>query len=44
MLGFKSFASAEATLAGIELHHIIAKGQLDPKDTTPFGQCYALAR
>ena len=25
----KSFASVEATLPGIELHHIIWKGQLD---------------
>jgi putative transposase len=37
MLGFKSFASAEATLAGIELHHIIRKGQLKLEDSTPFG-------
>jgi transposase-like protein len=27
MMGFKSFASAAATLAGIELHHMIKKGQ-----------------
>jgi putative transposase len=43
MLGFKSFASAEATLAGIELHHIIRKGQLNLEETTPFEQFYALA-
>ena len=43
MLGFKSFASAEATLAGIELHHIIRKGQLDLVEATPFEQFYALA-
>ena len=43
MLGFKSFASAEATLAGIELHHIIRKGQLDLEEATPFEQFYALA-
>jgi putative transposase len=43
MLGFKSFASAEATLAGIELHHIIRKGQLKLKESTPFEQFYALA-
>lgn len=27
MLGFKSFACAAATLAGIELYHMIRKGQ-----------------
>ena len=43
MLGFKSFASAEATLAGTELHHIIRKGQLDLEEATPFEQFYALA-
>jgi putative transposase len=43
MLGFKSFASAEATLAGIELHHIIRKGQLKLTESTPFAQFYALA-
>ena len=39
----KAFASAEATLAGIELHHIIRKGQLDLEEATPFEQFYALA-
>jgi putative transposase len=43
MLGFKSFASTEATLAGIELHHIIRKGQLNLEEATPFEQFYALA-
>jgi transposase-like protein len=43
LLGFKSFSSAEATLAGIELHHIIRKGQLKLEEVTPFGQFYALA-
>jgi putative transposase len=43
MLGFKSFASAEATLAGIELHHIIRKGQLRLEESTSFEQFYALA-
>ncbi len=43
MLGFKSFASAEATLEGIELHQIIRKGQLDLEEPTPFEQFYALA-
>lgn len=27
MMGFKSFNSAEATIAGIELHHMLKKGQ-----------------
>lgn len=30
MLGFKWFRSAKATLAGIELVHMIRKGQLRP--------------
>ena len=38
MPGFKSFARAEATLAGIELHPIIRKGQLDLEEATPFEQ------
>ena len=42
MLGFKSFACAEATLVGIELHHILRKGQLDLEEATPFEQFYAL--
>ena len=28
MLGFKSFAAAEATIAGIELHRMLKKGQM----------------
>lgn len=35
MLGFKSFASAKATIAGIELHHMLRKGH--------WKQFYALA-
>jgi putative transposase len=31
MLGFKSFRSAQVTLAGIELMHMIRKGQLRTK-------------
>jgi hypothetical protein len=27
MMGFKAFHSARATLAGIELHHMLRKGQ-----------------
>jgi putative transposase len=30
MLGFKSFRSAAVTLAGIELMHMVRKGQLLP--------------
>lgn len=29
MLGFKSFEAAEATIAGIELHRMLKKGQLE---------------
>jgi putative transposase len=46
MLGFKSFQSAKSTLAGIELMHMIRKGQLNigGVDNMSFaGQFYALA-
>ena len=44
MPGFKSFWSAAITLAGIELMHMIRKGQLICKDTLPPGQqFYSLA-
>jgi putative transposase len=44
MLGFKSFRSAQNTLAGIEIMHMIRKGQLqDGGDLTPAQQFYALA-
>lgn len=44
MLGFKSFWSAATTLAGIELMHMIRKGQLICKGTlTPAQQFYSLA-
>ena len=44
MLGFKSFWSAAATLAGIELMHMIRKGQMKPTDRLrPAQQFYALA-
>ena len=46
MLGFKSFWAAQNTLAGIELMHMIRKGQLE-KDggeaRTPAEQFYSLA-
>jgi putative transposase len=44
MLGFKSFRSAAVTLAGIELMHMIRKGQLLPTgDVRPAQQFYSLA-
>ncbi|MES2607631.1 MAG: IS6 family transposase [Pseudomonadota bacterium] len=44
MLGFKNFLCAEATLAGIELYHMLRKGQNKVKGTLPtWKQFYALA-
>ena len=44
MLGFKSFASAKATIAGIELHHMLRKGQMVVATNVPvWKQFYALA-
>jgi transposase-like protein len=44
MLGFKSFASAENTLAGIELYHMLRKGQNSINSTsTIWQQFYAIA-
>jgi len=44
MLGFKSFRSAAVTLAGIELMHMIRKGQLRPTgEVRPAQQFYSLA-
>jgi transposase-like protein len=44
MLGFKSFRSAAATIAGIELMHMIRKGQLRATGKLrPAQQFYALA-
>jgi putative transposase len=44
MLGFKSFRSAAVTLAGIELMHMIRKGQLLPTgEVRPAQQFYSLA-
>ena len=42
MLGFKSFASAASTLAGIELANMIRKGQFTP-GVCPFRQFAQLA-
>jgi len=44
MRGFKAFHSAEATLAGIELHHMLRKKQhRQSNDMTIFEQFYGLA-
>ena len=45
MLGFKSFWSAAITLAGIELMHMIRKGQLQSSEDglTLAAQFYSLA-
>ena len=44
MLVFKSFRSAVATLAGIELMHMIRKGQLrTTRELRPAQQFYSLA-
>jgi putative transposase len=44
MLGFKSFAAAEATIAGIELHRMLKKGQMNNTGDTPaWRQFYELA-
>ena len=46
MLGFKSFDAAQSTLIGIELMHMLRKGQLEDEvaqDLTPAEQFYALA-
>ncbi|MEQ8258385.1 MULTISPECIES: IS6 family transposase [Roseobacteraceae] len=42
-LGFKSFHSAAATLAGIEAAHMIRKGQVGQTGISPFKQFAALA-
>jgi putative transposase len=47
MLGFKSFAAAQAALSGLELMHMLKKGQLVGEEgvegLTPAEQFYALA-
>ena len=44
MRGFKAFHSAESTLAGIELHHMLRKNQhCQSNDMTIFEQFYGLA-
>jgi hypothetical protein len=45
MLGFKAFWSAAITLAGIEIMHMIRKGQLRRAgNLCPARQFYSLAR
>jgi len=44
MKGFKAFHSADATLSGIELHHMLRKGQHNQSDNQNiFEQFYRLA-
>jgi transposase-like protein len=47
MLGFKSFEAAQCTLAGVELMHMLKKGQRVAEEgaegLTPAAQFYALA-
>jgi putative transposase len=46
MLGFKSFDTAQRTLAGIELRHMLRKGQMDDgagKGLTAAERFYSLA-
>ena len=44
MKGFKSFESAQATISGIELHHMLRKGQhMQSANETIFEQFYGLA-
>ncbi len=44
MMGFKAFHSAEATIAGIELHHMLKKGQhQQAANLSVFEQFYGLA-
>jgi putative transposase len=46
MLGFKSFDTAQCTLAGIELMHMLRKGQIEEgveQGLTPAQQFYSLA-
>ena len=38
MMGFKTFHSAQATIAGIEIAHMIRKGQIPANGRTAFQQ------
>ncbi len=46
MMGFKDFQCARILLGGIELMHMIAKGQMqtDGLNQTPANQFYSLAK
>ena len=43
MMGFKAFHSATATIAGIEVAHMIRKGQFGQAGISPFKQFAAIA-
>jgi putative transposase len=43
MLGFKAFHSAKATIDGIEIAHMIRKGQLSDENIPAYKQFMALA-
>jgi putative transposase len=44
MMGFKAYHSAQATLSGIELHHMLRKKQHQQSDSmTIIEQFYSLA-
>ena len=43
MMGFKAFHSAAATLAGIEIAHMIRKKQIPTNTTSPFDTFAAIA-
>ncbi len=43
MMGFKAFHFASATIAGVEVAHMIRKGQFAANGNTPFSQFAALA-
>ena len=44
MTGFKSFEAAEATISGIELHHMLKKNQMDSAVNQPaWQQFYEIA-
>ena len=44
MTGFKSFEAAEATISGIELHHMLKKNQMASSENQPvWHQFYDLA-
>ena len=43
MMGFKAFHSAQATLVGIEVAHMIRKKQFQSNHTSPFKQFASLA-